>query len=625
MSLRYFYPLITAIKKRRNKNANNLLFSQRNSIQFKIQFYLTMFSLLPLLVIGIISYSTSKAAIDNKVRDYSRQSISQTAENIEFTLNSYKDSLMQIISNPNVISSLKSVLRDGDKSEKNDGSLSDLALTTKLAYYIATTQEVQTISFISPKYYLEGTYYCGDDVLKGNSSYFKKVMANNNSFTWFSTRAGTYGYQDSQKVNVFSLGKQVHNLDDMRSLNLSAIIDIREDKLSDICSKANEGNLINQCFIIDENGMIIADPDKSMLYKNISELFNRDDILKIMGKTDQISSFETKYMNESVVANSLKLKVNNWRVIDIIKKEYLYKESNGVIKIICIAAIACIIFSSVFSAFIATGISRPLKNMSKIMRKVVKGNLNEKIDLNRNGRTTEEVIVLQESYNFMISKIQELLDKVYEEQNNKRVAEIKALEAQINPHFLYNTLDAIKWTALLQKATNTAEMANMLSRLLHISLGKGNETIRLEEEIEHVQCYLGIQKFRFNFNIDVRFHIDEGTKQLKVPKIILQPIIENSILHGLADKHEGGIIDINCSILEGKVNIEIIDNGCGFDMNESGIIAKSELKSGEVFSGIGIANVEERIKLICGRQYGIKIESKIDQGTKVQISLPIME
>ncbi len=623
MSLKYDWLKIIETKKRAYRKVYSLFYSRRNSIKFKIQCYLTILSLIPLLVIGIVSYTISKAAIDNKVKDYSRQSIRQTAENIETMLNNCKDSLMQIISNPDVISSLKSVVKDEENSNYSGEILSNIPLATKLAYHIATTQEVQTISFISPKYYLKGTYYCSDDVLKGNSSYYQEIISNDNNYTWFSTRAARYGYQDNQRVNVFSLGKQVYNLDDMRPLNLAAVIDIREDKLSEICSKSSQGDMTDQCFVIDEKGMIIAHPDKSMLYKNINELFSSRDISNIMKSSEDISSFETKYLDESVVANSLKLKGCNWRVINIVKSKYLYRESDQVVRIIFIVAFICVIFSSIFSAFIAAGISRPLKDMSKIMRKVVAGSLNEKIEINR--KTSEEVIILQESYNFMIHKIQELLDKVYEEQSNKRIAEIKALEAQINPHFLYNTLDAIKWTALFQKANNTAEMANMLSRLLHISLGRGNEVIPFEEELEHVKCYLGIQKFRFNFNIDVNFNIDEETMKLKVPKIILQPIVENSILHGLSDKLKGGIIEISSSINQDKVNIEIIDNGCGFDINENDITKESKRKTGQSFSGIGIANVQERIKLICGREYGIAVESEINQGTKIKISLPKME
>lgn len=623
MSLKYDWLKIIERKKREYKKTYSLFYLKRNNIKFKIQCYLTIFSLIPLLVIGIVSYTTSKAAIDNKVKDYSRQSIRQTAENIETMLNNCKDSLMQIISNPDVISSLKSVVKDEENSNQSGEILSNIPLATKLAYHIATTQEVQTISFISPKYYLKGTYYCSDDVLKGNSSYYQEIISNDNNYTWFSTRAARYGYQDNQRVNVFSLGKQVYNLDDMAPLNLAAVIDIREDKLSEICSKSSQGDMTDQCFVVDEKGMIIANPDENMLYKNINELFSNRDTSNIMKSSEEILSFETKYLGESVVANSLKLKGCNWRVINIVKSKYLYRESDQVVRIIFIVAFICIIFSSIFSAFIAAGISKPLKDMSKIMRKVVAGSLNEKIEINR--KTSEEVIILQESYNFMIHKIQELLDKVYEEQSNKRIAEIKALEAQINPHFLYNTLDAIKWTALFQKANNTAEMANMLSKLLHISLGRGNEVIPLEEELEHVQCYLGIQKFRFNFNIDVNFNIDEETRKLKVPKIILQPIVENSILHGLSEKLKGGIIEINSSINKDKVNIEIIDNGCGFDINEGDITKELKRKTGESFSGIGIANVQERIKLICGKEYGVAVESEINQGTKIKISLPKME
>lgn len=610
---------------RKSRRIYESVFAAKSSIKYRLMFFFVLLSLTPLLILGAVAYSTSKSTIDNTVLDYSRQLTIQTAENIDIKLEYYKDNMMQILSNNEIISCLMDVLKEAKSNPPSDGKISNTVLTTKLASYISTLQESKSISFISDRYYIKGTYFCTDEILNGNSTFYKKIMEGGNNFSWFSTRPGSYGYvSDSHRVDVFSLGKQVYNINNMGRINLGAVIDIREEVLSDICSKASRANLPAQCFLVDGTGMIMAHPDQNMLFKNVSDLFSSEDVFRLLDAGTKVSSFETKFFDKSVIANVVKLKVNDWRVINIIENEYLYKDSNRVVKTIFLMALICIILSFIAAYLVSWGISRPLKNIVGIMRQVVASNLDARIDGTGNKSTSDEIAVLQESFNYMLSQIKELINKVYEEQNSKRISEIKALEAQINPHFLYNTLDTIKWTALFQKANNAAEMASLLSRLLHISLGKGMETVKVKEEIEHVQCYMGIQKFRFNFNIEVNYNIDEDTKELRIPKLILQPIVENSILHGLAEKQEGGIITINCFKSEEYLKFEIIDNGCGIDTNESDIFKQSKRKSGEAFSGIGIANVDERIKLICGNDYGIRIESQVNEGTKVEIKLPVM-
>ncbi|ULO09040.1 histidine kinase [Paenibacillus sp. 19GGS1-52] len=225
----------------------------------------------------------------------------------------------------------------------------------------------------------------------------------------------------------------------------------------------------------------------------------------------------------------------------------------------------------------------------------------------------------------MVTRIDELLKAVYAEQDQKRVAELRALQAQINPHFLYNTLDMIKWTALIQKANNAAEMVSLLSRLLRISLGKPEETVTVEEEIEHVQCYLGIQKFRFNYNIETEFEMDDDVRLLQTPKLILQPIVENAMIHAFADQESGGRITISCCKVPGQgVRFEVADNGKGMDPAFARSLLTEPIPGAGKTGGIGLANVDERIKLICGKMYGIEIQSEPGIGTTIRIMLPLM-
>src|SRR5690606_32371236 len=226
------------------------------------------------------------------------------------------------------------------------------------------------------------------------------------------------------------------------------------------------------------------------------------------GETED--SFVAQYKGKEVMVNYLKLQTNDWKVVHVIERSSLYEDSDRVIQVIVIIMAAGIVFSIITAYGMASSVSSPLRKIVRAMNQVHIGNLSARINLDNN--RTDEIGSLQHHFNEMVAKIEELLEAVYQEQNNKRVAEIKALEAQINPHFLYNTLDAIKWTALLQKANNAAEMARLLSRLLHISIGKGSDTVLIQEEIEHVECYLGIQSLRTAGKIEVQYHIADEVK-----------------------------------------------------------------------------------------------------------------
>jgi two-component system sensor histidine kinase YesM len=589
------------------------------SIKYKWMILLIIFSILPLTVLGIVSYSISKTAIDHKTMEYSKQLMRQTAENIDIRLSAYEDILIQIITNPDIIKILKQV----NKAEPEQRAVSDLLLSTKLAYFTSVSQEFKSVSFISKKHYIRGIYWWTDDAGDADSRFFADTMRAGNSFIWFPTRIGHFSASaDHHSENVFALAKQMFDINDGSPMGMVAVIDIREEMLKEICKKSGNGDLSVESFIVDKDGTIISHPDNDRLYHNLREFFEPRDVQTILRQDSNEASLKATYLGQKVLINYLKLSGNDWRLVNVIDQNSLYKDSRQVIDFITVIALLCLALSIPTAYLIAQTISNPIKRMVKAMRSVVSGNLSVRIRETGGQFARDEITVLQNSFNYMVSRLKDLIDQVYEEQNQKRNAEIMALEAQINPHFLYNTLDTIKWTALFHKANNVAEMTSMLSRLLHISLGKGRDLITVEEEIEHVKCYIGIQKFRYNFNIDFRIRIGEEVKSAKIPKIILQPIVENAILHGFKDRQEGNAIDIACTMADGKLKFEVSDNGSGMNPDEIDSFKNSRRKSGEPFTGIGLKNIDERIKLICGQEYGIEISSRPNAGTTVVIWLP---
>ena len=193
--------------------------------------------------------------------------------------------------------------------------------------------------------------------------------------------------------------------------------------------------------------------------------------------------------------------------------------------------------------------------------------------------------------------------------------EMNAMYSQINPHFLYNTLDTIVWMAEFNQKEDVIEITKTLAQFFRLSLNQGKETTSLKNEIEHVKQYLFIQKQRYQDKLDYRITIDEKILEVIVPKIILQPIVENSIYHGIKDMDGGGIINIDVIDDDENIIITVTDNGIGFDSDDIPLSSKTKL------GGVGLKNVDRRIKLFCGESYGLEIQSQKNQGTKVTLKL----
>jgi len=245
--------------------------------------------------------------------------------------------------------------------------------------------------------------------------------------------------------------------------------------------------------------------------------------------------------------------------------------------------------------------------------------------------TTNEISILENEFNRMVVKQRELILRITEkerkiQETQRKESELKyeMLMAQINPHFLFNTLNTIKWSALMSGAQNVATMISHLGKLLEMSINRNGDTITLQEEIKNVESYFYIQKIRFYSAIELNCDIPEDTKECIVPKLILQPLVENAIIHAFT-KQDYGKISINSYKTEKELIIIVADNGKGInnDLLRNRLEKHSDGDTISKFSGIGINNVNGRIKLRYGNEYGLEFQSKEGSGTRVTVRLPI--
>ncbi len=279
-----------------------------------------------------------------------------------------------------------------------------------------------------------------------------------------------------------------------------------------------------------------------------------------------------------------------------------------------------------FSFAAAWAISRsiyiPIKRLHDVTTTITKDDLQVLVTR----KNADEIAELGLSFNIMIGKIRELLAAKMKEQESLKKAELRALQAQINPHFLYNTLDTIIWMAETQQTEQVVQLVSALSSFFRISLSKGRDWITIGEEIERTRSYLTIQKMRYRDILDFRIEVDDAVANNTILKLILQPLVENALYHGIKNKRSGGEIIVRARQHgDGQIVLEVEDNGIGFTPERlEHVRAQIDDDSDEIRleSGFGIDNVNKRVKLLYGRQYGLSIESAHQVGTRVTLVIP---
>jgi two-component system sensor histidine kinase YesM len=228
----------------------------------------------------------------------------------------------------------------------------------------------------------------------------------------------------------------------------------------------------------------------------------------------------------------------------------------------------------------------------------------------------------------MIARIQSLIDQVYGEQKAKREAELRILQEQIKPHFLYNTLDTIQWMAQEHRVDDVVSMVGALTRLFRIGLNKGRELIDLSEELEHVESYLCIQKMRYEDKFDYEIAAEPGLGCYKVLRLILQPLVENAIYHGIKERRGHGRLFVGACMAEGELRLTVRDDGAGIPVERvaelNALLAQTDPGAAKSFGGYGIRNVHERIVLTFGKPFGLGFESVLGAGTEVRIRHPLL-
>lgn len=409
--------------------------------------------------------------------------------------------------------------------------------------------------------------------------------------------------------DVFSLAKAVQDPETGEVLGV-ILLDIRHD----IIQSSINGVTIGEkgfVFVMDQEDNIVYTPVNGIVYRVNPKWVKAMEPMsvQIQGGSYQIRSELSPY--------------TGWRTVGVFSMDEVMSSVNTIVYIL----FTCVIISLVLVVIVSFKFSRTLTNpifkLKRLMKQAESGDLTVRFNFQHN----DEIGELGQSFNHMIARIDQLIQMVYVEQENKRTAEMKSLQEQIKPHFLYNTLDTISWMARDYDAEDIVRLVDALTNMFRIGLSHGKDIITVKEEITHVSNYLYIQKIRYKDKLNYVIHVDESLYAIEVPKLILQPLVENAIYHGVKAKRGGGTITIT-GVPEGEnLVFTVQDDGAGMLQEKVEELNRrmSERSVLDEQKSFGLFYIRERIQLCYGTGYGVHVESALGEGTRVTITLPLYQ
>ncbi len=553
------------------------------------------------LLIGIVIYSRYVQSSQQVSLQNTASMIQRTAENLEYTLLDMRHISDAV--NYNVI---------------QEDDVSDSAFITSLnLLYETNNDKILTIAL----YDKNGKLISAEPVTK------EKNDADVKSQPWFENAENEienvhFSTPHIENLFVNSTGKFHWVISLSRSVDITKggvpengilLVDMNYSGVSDIMEQINDTENGQYYYLIDGNGNIIYHPKAEEISRGIFS----ENPQKAASYEDGVYTEKQNGEKRKVVVQTISY--TGWKLVGVIPKSATEANTSKFQYFVLAASAVFIMMLLVVNRIIANRISRPIRKLSDSVKDYGAG---EKPDIYIGGST--EIRHLGSSVQKSYEEIERLMKEIVEQQNQRRKSELAALQSQINPHFLYNTLDSITWMIEGGKNEGAVTMISELAKLLRISLSKGRTIIPVQQEIQHSKSYMNIQKVRYKDKFEVEFDIDSEIDNYCTVKLIIQPILENAIYYGVGDMDpdDGGKILVKGRMRNGDIYIEVIDNGMGMTEETAKNVLTDNEKVQKRGSGVGLVNVHNRIQIMFGTEYGLIIKSEPDEGTTVTVHLP---
>ncbi|MBL4935997.1 histidine kinase [Clostridium sp. YIM B02515] len=570
-----------------------------------------IFIVVPFITISIIVNKLYEGVLVSHYNEKVEQIMEQLSMDIEIELRRISLDTAKVANEKELLPLVNGWYEEKDSVTKVEATEK---IDAKLDYLYAYQGEINSIVFFSKNgqvfKYKEPLYK--DDGEVKNSSWYKECIKNKEKV--FSIN----NFNSSGDVNASRIDFLVGISPEYSWYNTATefiYFEIKTEVLNSIYSRFTN-DYVGKMIIVDSKGKIVISPDKDLLGKNISQVEYLKDI-----NDKNLNSYKYKYKKDTKYISKYTSEKSDWTVINIIDYKVLTKDTSNIMKIFLFIFIGFNLFFILYCKTFFKDILKPIKELVKKMKDIKDGRLDEIANINTN---LEEINELGSNYNKMLNDIKMLMIERDLKERERSKEEIKVLQAQINPHFIYNTLNVIKLMAMISKAESIRKVTDSFMKLLSATFRDESTFITVREELDYLDNYAEIMKVRFGNDFNLMIKVQEEVKELYIIKLILQPIVENAIIHGVNEIEGEKNIIISGYISEGYLIFEVEDNGRGMTEEEIKNIFAAKEKKETSIKHIGIENIRSRISLNCGEEYGVKIESEKDKYTRVKLILPVL-
>lgn len=570
-------------------------------IQFVIAASFTLIAILGMGFIGVFLYQGYGSAAEDMVLSNSKQVIDQ----VEINLNTYLRNMMRISD-----AIYYNVIKNTDLDEESMSQEMNLLYEVYkdnlvgLACFTETGELISSVPMGNLKENVDVTKqsWFVDAQDKIENLHFSDLHVQN----IFENSTNRYYW-------VISLSRGVELTNSGKMSEGILLVDMDFSGIRQLFAKVNSQNK-GYVYLMDSDGKIIYHPRQNLIFSDMMQ--ENNEVAKMYEDGAHRETFE----GEDRMVAVKTVGYTGWKIVSVMPMEKFlgdFSRTRTMAVMIIIVAILVMIFAN---QFVAVRVAKPLRSLEDSLTGI---GIDREPQIYIGG--PPEIQHLGETIRSMVEQLRQLTDDIVKEQEEKRKSELDALQSQINPHFLYNTLDSIMWMIEAEKYDDAISMVQALSRLFRISLSKGKNIITVGEELQHAKNYLDIQKYRYKNKFTSYFEIEEGIEKYKTIKLIIQPLIENAIYYGMEYMDGDGEIYVRAYTKEKDLFIEVEDNGLGMQKEQVESLLTDGTRTRSKGSGIGIRNVHQRIQLYFGTEYGLEILSEPDEGTMVRIHLPKTE
>ena len=589
------------MQKVKNKYLGKLKKLQPRGMQTTIMIAFSVISISIMLTLGIVLYMRFSALSRQEIIQTTEKMMEQTGE----TLEDYLVSMRQISDTV-----YYNVVKEGAFPDQERAIQSGMNLL-----YEANSDSLRSIAI----YNSFGSLMAAEPVAQQkedpnitNQDWFQQAMEEMENMH-FSTPHIQNLFDDGtmRYYWVISLSRVVELTENGESQLGVLLVDMDYSSISRMMNQINESNSGQYYYLCDSNGEIIYHPSQIQISDGIVEENNAEAAKYKDGVYDESLDGE----NRKVIVNTVSY--TGWKLVGVIPYSTFTEGMLNIRYFIAMLMLLMAMMLVVINRVVSVRISSPILKLNESVKAYEAG---EKPEIYIGGSL--EIRHLGHSIQSSYEQIDSLMKKIVLEQNERRKSELDALQSQINPHFLYNTLESITWMIEGERNDDAAFMISQLAKLFRISLSKGNTVITIKDELQHAQSYMNIQKVRYKNTFSVTFDVDPEICSYCTVKLILQPILENAINYGVSGMDDCGEIRVKGRMEEGRVILSVEDNGIGMSEEQVRLLLTDSSRVHKHGSGVGLVNVNNRIQLLFGKEYGVIAESEPDEGTTISICIP---